>query len=162
VVSHTYTTAGIFDVSLTVSNTYGSFTDGEPGYIKVYAPVTVDFSGSPTSGVAPLAVSFTNLSTGDYDTCIWTFGDTTTSTVCTDPTHTYTSAGVYTVSLAVSGLGGADVRIRTGYITVRQQHRVYLPLVVRGSLDPVAVHNQQRFAPAFGQRQRLGILHLRP
>jgi PKD repeat protein len=142
VVSHTYTTAGIFDVSLTVSNTYGSFTDGEPGYIRVYAPVSADFSGSPTSGMTPLAVSFTNLSTGDYDTCTWTFGDGGSSGDCTDPDHTYTSAGVYTVSLAVSGLGGSDALTRTGYITARQMHKVYLPLIARNDSETAAIRGR--------------------
>jgi len=62
-----------------------------------------DFSGTPLQGVAPLAVSFTNLSTGDFTTCVWAFGDGGTSTSCDNPSHTYTNPGVYNVSLTVSG-----------------------------------------------------------
>ncbi len=47
VVSHTYVTAGTFDVSLTVSNTHGGFTVSKPCYItvsegfKIYLPVVL-------------------------------------------------------------------------------------------------------------------------
>jgi PKD repeat protein len=39
VVTHTYTSPGTFDVSLTVSNTHGSFSVNEPDYIQVYAVI---------------------------------------------------------------------------------------------------------------------------
>jgi PKD repeat protein/subtilisin family serine protease len=38
VVQHTYVTPGVFNVSLTVSNTYGSYTINKPGYITVNPP----------------------------------------------------------------------------------------------------------------------------
>jgi PKD repeat protein len=38
VVQHTYVTPGAFNVSLTVSNTYGSYTINKPGYITVNPP----------------------------------------------------------------------------------------------------------------------------
>ncbi|MBK9055508.1 MAG: PKD domain-containing protein [Chloroflexi bacterium] len=53
-----------------------------------YTPAQASFSGSPTSGIAPLNVTFTNLSTGDFDTCAWDFGDGSSSNNCSDqPTH---------------------------------------------------------------------------
>ncbi len=79
-------------------------------------PAQAGFVGNPTSGIAPLLVSFTNQSSGDYDTCAWTFGDGGTSASCGDPTHTYTVAGLYTVALTVSGPGGTDTLTRTSYI----------------------------------------------
>ncbi|RLC66298.1 MAG: hypothetical protein DRI48_04975, partial [Chloroflexi bacterium] len=90
-----------------------------------------DFTASITEGVAPLTVPFTNTSTGDYDTCAWSFGDGGVSTNCDDPSHEYTTAGVYTVTLAIDGLGGSDVITRPDYVTVRETYEVYLPLVVR-------------------------------
>ncbi len=95
-------------------------------------PAVAEFSGNPRSGVAPLEVAFTNLSVGDYDICTWTFGDGSTSTSCDNPSHTYTSPGVFTVSLAVSGLGGIDVESKDGYVTVQSIHiNKYLPLINR-------------------------------
>ena len=65
VVTHVYTTPGLFDVSLTVSNTYGSYTTNKPGYITVNEPAPqVDFIASPRSGDAPLTVQFTSTVSG--------------------------------------------------------------------------------------------------
>jgi PKD repeat protein len=66
--------------------------------------------------LAPLTVVFTNTSTGDFDTSLWTFGDRITSTL-EGPTHTYGVGGTYTVTLTISGLGGTDTMTRTNYIT---------------------------------------------
>jgi PKD repeat protein len=74
------------------------------------------FTGSPTSGVAPLAVSFTNNSS-NYTGSLWAFGDGQTSTLAA-PSHTYASTGAYTVSLKVTGPGGSHTLTRTNYITV--------------------------------------------
>ena len=41
-VSHTYITSDTFDVSLTVSNTHGSYTASEPDYITVNTETTED------------------------------------------------------------------------------------------------------------------------
>jgi CSLREA domain-containing protein len=98
-----------------------------------FFPAAADLTGAPTSGTAPLEVDFTNNSTGDYDTCLWDFGDTTTSSVCDPSPHTYADAGVYTVSLTVSGLGGSDTQTREDYITVEElpEHENFLPLFVK-------------------------------
>jgi PKD repeat protein len=115
---HTYAAAGVYTVALTVSGPGGTDTLTRTDYITVYEPVDALFVGSPTSGIAPLLVSFTNSSTGDYTTCTWTFGDGGTSSSCGNPTHTYTAGGVYAVALTVSGPGGMDTLTRTGYIIV--------------------------------------------
>jgi PKD repeat protein len=75
------------------------------------------FTGTPLSGAVPLAVTFTDASTGTITSRAWTFGDGGTSTA-TNPSHTYTSVGTYTVALTVTGPGGSDTLTRTGYITV--------------------------------------------
>ena len=63
------------------------------------------FSGTPTNGIAPLNVTFTNLSINATN-FVWNFGDgnkfnTTSNTNVTD---TYTNAGSYTVILTATGL----------------------------------------------------------
>jgi PKD repeat protein len=79
-----------------------------------------------------LLVDFANTSTGDYATSQWDFGDGEISTL-KNPTHVYTKAGAYSVSLTVSGLGGTDSMRRANYITVRslQNPVAYLPLILR-------------------------------
>ena len=89
--SHTYTTAGTYSVTLTATNSSGSDAETKTGYITVNPPAPVaDFSGTPTSGTAPLTVAFTDTSTGGPTSWAWTFGDGGTSTA-QNPSHTYTS-----------------------------------------------------------------------
>ncbi len=115
--THTYMTAGAYTVTLTVSGTGGTDTLTRTNYITAYAPARADFVASPSSGVAPVTVTFTNTSTGDYVTSLWNFGDGIISAL-TNPTHVYSIPGVYTVTLTVSGPGGTDTLTRTNYITV--------------------------------------------
>ncbi len=84
---------------------------------SIPAPVAA-FSGTPTSGVAPLTVQFTNQSTGTITSYVWDFGDGGTSSQAS-PMHTYNATGAYTVKLTViTGTGGSDDEIKTDYIVV--------------------------------------------
>jgi PKD repeat protein len=78
---------------------------------------TAAFSAAPTSGAAPLPVSFTDQSTGAPTSWSWTFGDGGTST-SQNPSHTYSAAGTYTVSLTATNANGSNTLTRTGLITV--------------------------------------------
>jgi PKD repeat protein len=80
-------------------------------------PTTANFVADDTGGVAPFTVSFENTSTGPQDGYSWTFGDGETST-SSDPTHTYDTAGSYTVKLTVHSPSGDVVKQRNGYIVV--------------------------------------------
>lgn len=119
---HTYTSVGIYNVSLTVQNEEGSDTELKANYINVTEagnlPVA-DFVASPISGNAPLYVSFTNKSLYD-DTWLWDFGDGSTSHM-TNPYHTYTTPGYYTVSLTVTNEFGSDTEIKQDFIHVTEQ-----------------------------------------
>ncbi len=81
--------------------------------------VMADFTANVTSGAAPLAVNFTNMSQGQCTSFYWNFGDGGTSNQ-ENPSHTYNSPGTYTVSLTVSGSEGTDTETKTNYITVGQ------------------------------------------
>lgn len=59
------------------------------------------FFVSPTSGITPLEVSFTDKSTGLFSSWKWDFGDGTSS-IEKNPVHIYSEAGKYTVNLTVS------------------------------------------------------------
>jgi PKD repeat protein len=128
--SRVYSDAGVYDVTLTVSGPGGNDTETKTEYITVYESVVADFLGDPTSGPEPLMVYFTNLSTGDYVSCSWTFGDGDSNNNCNNPSHEYSDAGVYDVTLTVSGPGGSDAETRQRYIMVWQS-TVHLPLVIR-------------------------------
>jgi PKD repeat protein len=79
------------------------------------APVA-DFIGTPLTGVAPLTVNFTDLSTNTPTSWAWTFGDAGTSTL-QNPSHIY-APGTYTVALTATNAGGSNTMTKTGYIVV--------------------------------------------
>lgn len=100
-----------------VSDGYDGRSAGDPlaHAVFVYSvsapdptPPTASFTASPTSGDAPLMVNFTNTSTGDpTPTYLWGFGDGTTSNE-TNPSHTYTTPGIYMVNLTATNSAGSD------------------------------------------------------
>lgn len=117
--THTYTDSGLFTVTLTASNQFGSDTMTKPEYIEAIDPAwipTAAFTASETEGVVPFVVTFNDTTTGkaplDYS---WTFGDGSSSTE-QHPVHVYDAPGVYTVSLTVSNQYGNSST--TGSITV--------------------------------------------
>ena len=89
-------------------------------------PLIADFSGAPLSGIIPLTVQFTDLSTGGATTWSWLFGDGAFSTA-RNPAHTYQTGGSFTVSLTASNSSGPNTRARTDYIVVTTA--VLLPIV---------------------------------
>src|SRR5262249_5944954 len=114
--ANTYTNPGLFSVSLTAIGPVGTNALTRTNYILVLAPVVANFADSPTNGVAPLTVVFTNLSTGATNYS-WAFGDGNLSTN-TNPANTYTNPGLYSVSLTAIGPGGTNALTRTNYILV--------------------------------------------
>ena len=77
------------------------------------------FTGSPTTGLVPVLVTFTDTSTGTITNRFWTFGDGgTTNTPNTTVAYTYNAAGTDTVTLVVTGPLGASTNARINYIIV--------------------------------------------
>jgi PKD repeat protein len=70
------------------------------------------FTCSATSGSTPFRVDFNDTSTGTPTVWSWDFGDMIYSTE-QNPTHTYFSAGNYTVRLTVSNANGTDSKLAT-------------------------------------------------
>lgn len=92
-----------------VSDLYTAYTTGSGGGGGTGSAPVASFTQSPSSGTAPLTVTFTDTSTHSPDTWAWDFGDgTTNSTNAGNLTHTYTSAGTYTPSLTASNAYGSD------------------------------------------------------
>jgi PKD repeat protein len=135
--THTYTTAGVYTVSLTAFNPHGSDTYTRTAYIGVYHSPVAGFSATPLTGVAPLEVSFVNTSQ-DATEYVWYFGDGETSTAVS-PTHTYTAGGVYTVSLCALNPGGSAWVTHTNYITVHPAPLASFTSAQRIGVGPLTV-----------------------
>jgi PKD repeat protein len=76
---------------------------------------------TPTNGASPLAVTFTNTSTGAGITnWFWDFGDgnTLSAGAGTNVTHTYTTPGTNNVILTVTSPSGASALTNFAYIVV--------------------------------------------
>jgi len=94
---------------------------GSSGYAVIGQPLpevpTADFTANVTSGDAPLAVLFTDASTGSPTSWVWDFGDNTTSTD-QNAIHTYMAAGTYSVNLTVKNTAGSDSEVKEDLVTV--------------------------------------------
>ncbi len=120
--TYTYSKPGTYTVKETVSNAAGKDTEIKTNYITVKAapvkaPVAA-FTASPTSGKKPMKVQFTDKSTNSPTSWKWSFGDGTYST-SKSPSHTYSKAGKYTVTLTAKNSKGSNAKTISGYITVK-------------------------------------------
>jgi hypothetical protein len=103
-----YSSIGRFSLS-------GSWT---PATVTNVPPVALTTGTTPTSGTAPLTVSFVGSSSYDPDGAIasysWNFGDGTSSTL-SNVSHTYAAAGTYNASLTITDNSGAQ---SVGIVTI--------------------------------------------
>ena len=119
--------AGNFSIAVNASNSAGYSISTQVTFINItatgLAPVA-NFTGTPTTGNATLIVTFTDSSTNTPTSWNWSFGDATYSTT-QNPSHTYTTAGTYTVSLNATNAFGSNTKTLTGYITVSSSTAYY-------------------------------------
>jgi PKD repeat protein len=113
--THQYLTSGTFTVTLTVTD-FDSLTDSASMEINVVnqPPQAVASASVPSEAAPNAAVAFVGSGSTDADsgmlplTYSWTFGDGNSSTAA-DPTHTYTTAGLFQAGLTVTdNLGDSD------------------------------------------------------
>jgi len=109
--THTYTTAGNYNIQLTITTQGGCVeTVNIPNGVLTGTPPTVNFSFTPNNTCASTPIQFTDLSTttpGATVRWLWDFGDSLTSTL-QNPTHTYVDTGFLNVKLVVSNNGCVD------------------------------------------------------
>ncbi len=122
---HTYDSSGIYNVSLTTIY-FGIFTDTlmKEDYIEVFQTNNVPEADFEVNNVSPLTgdlLQFTYTGTeGDgIESYSWDFGDGIGFSDERDPEYSYSSAGVYDVSLLVIDYDGdEDTVVKEKYITV--------------------------------------------
>lgn len=103
--THTFTTAGTYQVELTVEDGEG-LTNSTTVTIVVGndAPVAV-INATPENGNAPLEVAFNASNSTDdvaVESYLWDFGDGSPTSTEMAPTHTFVTQGSYEVSLTVT------------------------------------------------------------
>lgn len=106
--AHTYTSAGIFSVSLIAYNSNGcSDTLIIQDLVHTIPPKITGFPGLPFRGCAPYAVDFkANINSSEpIVSYLWNFGDGETSPLET-PSHLYSDTGSYNVKLNITSVGG--------------------------------------------------------
>ena len=151
---HVYQAPGVYPVSLTVRNPYGTNTLSEEGAIAVGMTPAAGFSAAPREGTAPLSVRFTDLSRGSPDQWSWNFGDGSGASE-KNPAHMYLEPGDYSVSLTVSSQFGSNTRIQSNYIRITAPRMTevslfgsrtgsllpggYLQFVVTGTGGPIKI-----------------------
>ncbi len=118
-ITHAYTSAGNYPVSMIVTDANGCSGNITQNILVVPKP-TVSFSATPTFACVPsLNVTFTNTSsTIGTTTYFWNFGDGNTSSLA-NPTNNYTSAGMFTVTLIVNQNGCIDSIVMPNYIVIQ-------------------------------------------
>ncbi|MFO7539789.1 MAG: PKD domain-containing protein [Chloroflexota bacterium] len=135
---YTYTTPGAYTVTLTAVNEYQANSHTEAEYITVYDLPQADFTATPPLyGLAPLSVSFSNQSQHAVSYA-WDFGDGHSSQAVA-PTHVYTEAGMYTVTLTAANPFGSHTLTRTQYITAFHTPSAELMALPRIGQAPLTV-----------------------
>ncbi|HYK93399.1 MAG TPA: PKD domain-containing protein [Thermoplasmata archaeon] len=101
-------TEGTYNVSATVSSSSSQSTVARFAELWVDGPSTYTIAAAPSEGVLPLLVHFTAVSgfPGAPGSYAWQFGDGAFSSQSA-PTHVYTVAGAFPVTLKVPYGGGA-------------------------------------------------------
>lgn len=164
-ISATSSVVGTFNISATMKNTSSGYklikdgsairTTNATSYIASFSDIpigttnsiytisstnsvapTANFSASPVSGNASLAVQFTDQSRGSPTSWLWNFGDGNTSTD-QNPAHTYYTNGTYNVSLNASNDLGYNNLTVPNYIVVANPGR---PIVANFVTNTTKVH----------------------
>ncbi|MBC7696059.1 MAG: gliding motility-associated C-terminal domain-containing protein [Burkholderiales bacterium] len=118
--------AGVY--TLTVTNSFGCSATATINVTQ--GNVVATFTASPTSGISPLVVAFTDGSIGATG-FNWNFGDAATSSA-QNPSHTFTT-GTYTVLLTVTSGPCSDTA--TVVITVEDPFSIEIPNVFTPNND---------------------------
>ena len=120
------TTAGTHYLRLKTANDDFTAYSGTATIQVIPQKAIVTFEAvTPTSialnGDVTFIGSITLIGSDTLTSYTWNFGDGTTDSSTLAPTHTYTSAGTYTVTLTVVTAAGTTISTRTNYITVSAQ-----------------------------------------
>lgn len=117
-----YSTPGLYDVTLSVTNEGGSNTKTETSYIQVIDTIEVpvaDFEANITSVLEGDEIGFSDKSQNNPSSWEWVFeGGTPSTSTERNPKIIYNIASSYKVSLTITNAAGRDTKTIENYITV--------------------------------------------
>ena len=125
--THTYNTAGVYNLTLTIT-TNGGCTKTVTSIVKVGNKPNVLFSAIPTTNCAFYPISFSNQATGNPLTYYyWQFGDGGISTL-PNPIYQYQDTGYFNVTLIVGSNGCYDTLRKQNFIYIKPPIARFTPL----------------------------------
>ncbi len=137
--SHTYVTAGTYNVTLTVTDSYGCKDRVTRTAAVVISKPFADFFSPDVESCIGKPVSFINASAGSSVSSVWNFGDGQTSTVH-HPVHQYGATGTYTVSLSIiDPYGCRDSITKLQYINISMPVAAFTVSDSVGTCPPMEV-----------------------
>ena len=116
---HTYTSAGVYTVTLTITDAAGA-TSSTTAQVSAVTPASAALNVTPNLGATPLAVtadaSASTPGSNPIATYTFNFGDGTTAGPQASATagHTYTTSGNYTVRVTVTDTKGVTSTATSG------------------------------------------------
>ena len=131
--SHDFGSTGTKSVGLTVTTSDGC-VNKVVSNVVIPATSTIDFSATPLNGCVPLNSAFTAVYDGGSGTVTgysWNFGDpasgVSNTSTAPSPSHSYTVAGKYDVSLTITTSNGCTLTTtKTGYIAAGSPQNITL------------------------------------
>lgn len=115
--AHTYTSDGVYTVTLTATNDCGTATAAQA--VVITSLPVAGFTVNTTQGCAPFTVQYNNASSGNATGLTWAFpgGIPATSTV-PNPVVVYATSGTYSASLTANNAIGEDIYTQIDVISV--------------------------------------------
>gem|GEM_PF-1940496 len=105
--THSYAAAGNFNVTLKVTSNGIDYYSNQSVILNPLPVASFTYNPNTGNGNSYTFNSTSTISSGNMSYS-WDFGDGSSSSGISNPLHTYTSNGTYTVKLSVSGNGGCS------------------------------------------------------
>jgi len=137
----TYTSIGIYNVTLTAGNDYGNRSRTKNAFVEAGDVPKANFTATPRQGIADLNVSFTDTSIAipAVTSWNWSFGDISPNATTQNPSHIYNRTGSYNVTLTVVNKYGNDTHFEPFYINVGEIPKANFTAVPMTGVEPLNV-----------------------
>ena len=118
--------------------------------LNSHATPTAAFTATPRTGAPPLAVQFSDASTGGPTAWSWDFGDGSAPSTLQNPSHTYLNPGSYTVTLGVANAVGSDSETGIGALIPWADRLWYVGYVAHIKGSGIGLYAAKRLGESMG------------